>query len=65
VRDRADPWIAGAAATLVSMVLSWRTSFWFDKAATIAAANRSEYDILRLLLNFDAMHGLYYFGMHA
>ena len=49
----------------MSTVLSWRPSFWFDEAATIAAANRSQYDILRLLLNFDAVHGLYYLGMHA
>ncbi|MDI3315957.1 MAG: mannosyltransferase [Mycobacterium sp.] len=47
------------------MVLSWRPSLWFDEAATIAAANRSEVDILRLLLNFDAVHGLYYLAMHA
>jgi mannosyltransferase len=65
VPDRADPWIAAAAATLVGMLLSWRPSFWFDEAATIAAANRSEIDILRLLLNFDAVHGLYYLAMHA
>ena len=65
VPDRADPWTAGAAATLVSMLLSWRPSFWFDEAATVAAANRSEVDILRLVLNFDAVHGLYYLAMHA
>jgi mannosyltransferase len=63
--DRADPWLAGVAATLVGVALSWRPSFWFDEAATIAAANRSEIDILRLLLNFDAVHGLYYLAMHA
>ncbi|BCQ10920.1 membrane protein [Mycobacterium heckeshornense] len=65
IPDRADPWLAGVAATLVGMALSWRPSFWFDEAATIAAANRSEIDILRLLLNFDAVHGLYYLTMHA
>ncbi|MBS4728376.1 mannosyltransferase [Mycobacterium sp. SM1] len=65
VAERADPWLAGAAATLVGVLLSWRPSFWFDEAATIAAANRSEVDILRLLLNFDAVHGLYYLAMHA
>lgn len=65
VPDRADAWIVGAAATLLSMLLSWRPSFWFDEAATIAAANRSEIDILRLVLNFDAVHALYYLAMHA
>jgi len=65
VPDRADPWIAAVAATLLAMLFSWRPSFWFDEAATVAAANRSEIDILRLLLNFDAVHGLYYLTMHA
>ncbi|EID14156.1 transmembrane protein [Mycobacterium xenopi RIVM700367] len=65
VPDKADPWIAAVLATLVGMLLSWRPSFWFDESATIAAANRSEIDILRLLLNFDAVHGLYYLAMHA
>lgn len=65
VPDRADAWIAGVGATLVTMLLSWRPSFWFDEAATVAAANRSEIDILRLLLNFDAVHGLYYLAMHV
>ncbi|MGC2654637.1 MAG: mannosyltransferase [Mycobacterium sp.] len=65
VPDRADAWLAGAAAVLVSIMLSWRPSFWFDEAATIAAANRSEIDILRLVLNFDAVHALYYLAMHS
>jgi mannosyltransferase len=65
VPNRADAWIAAVAATLVGMLFSWRPSFWFDEAATVAAANRSEIDILRLLLNFDAVHGLYYLAMHA
>jgi mannosyltransferase len=55
VRERADPWIAGAAVIPPSTVLSWCRSFWFDEAATLAAANRSEFDILRPLLNFDAV----------
>jgi mannosyltransferase len=65
VPDAADPWVAGVAATLLGVMLSWRPSFWFDEAATIAATTRSEYDILRLLLNFDAVHSLYYVAMHA
>jgi mannosyltransferase len=65
VPDRADPWIAAIVATLLGMLFSWRPSFWFDEAATVSAANRSEIDILRLLLNFDAVHGLYYLAMHA
>ncbi len=62
---RADAWVAGAAAMLVGALCSWRPSFWFDEAATIAAANRSEIDIFRLVLNFDAVHALYYLAMHA
>jgi len=62
---RADAWVAGLAAFVIGTVLSWRPSFWYDEAATIAAANRSEVDMLRLLLNYDAVHGLYYLAMHA
>jgi mannosyltransferase len=62
---RADVWVAGLAAFVSSTMFSWRPSFWYDEAATIAAANRSEIDILRLLLNYDAVHGLYYLAMHA
>ncbi len=65
VPDRADAWLAAAAAVLVNVMLSWRPSFWFDEAATVAAADRSEIDILRLVLNFDAVHALYYLAMHA
>ncbi len=65
VPDRADAWLAAAAAVLVSVMFSWRPSFWFDEAATVAAADRSEIDILRLVLNFDAVHALYYLAMHA
>jgi mannosyltransferase len=60
-----DPWIAGLAATTVGAAWAWRPSFWFDEAATIAAADRSTVDILRLVMNFDAVHGLYYLVMHA
>ena len=60
-----DPWIAGLAATTVGAAGSWRPSFWFDESATIAGADRSIIDILRLVPNFDAVHGLYYLAMHA
>jgi mannosyltransferase len=60
-----DPWIAGVAATIVGAAWSWRPSLWFDEAATIAGADRSAIDILRLVMNFDAVHGLYYLAMHA
>jgi mannosyltransferase len=59
-----DPCIAGIVATIVGAAWSWRPSFWFDEAATIAGAERSETDILRLVPNFDAVHGLYYLAMH-
>jgi mannosyltransferase len=62
---RVEPWLAGITATVVAGALSWRPSFWFDEAATIASANRSEADILRMLVNFDAVHAAYYLAMHA
>jgi mannosyltransferase len=60
-----DPWIAALTAFVVSGALIWRPSYWYDEAATISVANRSLPDMLRLLLNVDAVHGLYYLAMHA
>ncbi|TNY35585.1 glycosyltransferase family 39 protein [Thermomonospora catenispora] len=63
---RAVPALAAAAALAVGL---WRITappLWRDEAATLsAAATRSLLDLLRLLGNIDAVHGLYYLFMHA
>jgi mannosyltransferase len=40
-------------------------SLWMDEVATIAAANRPLASLWKMLGNIDAVHGLYYLGMHA
>lgn len=61
----ADPWLAAIIVVVVGVTFSWRPSFWYDEAATISAANRPPGDIPRLIINVDAVHGLYYLTMHA
>lgn len=42
-----------------------RPSLWFDEAATISAATRSIPQLWDLIGHIDAVHGLYYLGMHG
>lgn len=49
----------------VSAAGAARPSFWFDEAATISAGTRSVSELLRMLSNIDAVHGLYYLVMHG
>lgn len=51
---------AGALAMVVSFVGSWIPLFWYDEMATLSAARRSPDELLRLVGNVDAVHGLYY-----
>ena len=54
----------GALAAVVSLAWSWRPSLWTDEAATISAAVRPLPELWRMLGTVDAVHGLYYIGMH-
>lgn len=51
---------AGVLAMVVSFVGSWIPLFWYDEMATLSAARRSPDELLRLVGNVDAVHGLYY-----
>lgn len=55
----------GLLAFCVAFVGSWIPSFWDDEIATISAAGRSPAELVVLLQSVDAVHGLYYFLMHA
>ena len=55
----------GAAAAAVSLAWSWQPSLWTDEAATIGAAARPLPELWRMLGTVDAVHGLYYLGMHV
>ncbi|MFJ2953678.1 hypothetical protein [Streptomyces sp. NPDC087270] len=55
---------------LWTLALGWwgisrQDSVWRDEAATWQAAQRSPADIMHMLGNIDAVHGLYYLLMHA
>jgi mannosyltransferase len=55
----------GAVAAAVSLAWSWQPSLWTDEAATISAAVRPLPELWRMLGTVDAVHGLYYLGMHV
>ncbi|WP_156642284.1 glycosyltransferase family 39 protein [Arthrobacter sp. B6] len=55
----------GLLAFCVAFVGLWIPSFWDDEIATISAVDRSPAQLLVLLQSVDAVHGLYYFMMHA
>jgi mannosyltransferase len=53
--------IAGAA---VSMIGSWIPSLWGDEAASVMSARRPLGSLFMMLTHIDAVHGLYYLGLH-
>jgi mannosyltransferase len=52
-------------AFVIAVAGSWIPSVWFDEAATISATQRSWPQLLQMLTSVDAVHGLYYAGMHV
>lgn len=63
------PWIIAVAFGLVATVIcaagSWIPSLWGDEAATLLSARRPVSTLLPMLFHVDAVHGLYYLGMHG
>lgn len=62
---RRDALAVALLAVVVSAAGAARPSLWFDEAATISAGTRSVLELWRMLLNIDAVHGLYYLLMHV
>lgn len=58
------PTAIGLAAALIGAWRGGTPSLWYDEAATLAVAQRDPAAILRTLGASDAVHGLYYLGMH-
>ncbi|HEY4152758.1 MAG TPA: glycosyltransferase family 39 protein [Pseudolysinimonas sp.] len=54
----------GALAALITWLGSWNPSYWGDEAATVMSAQRPLTALFAELGKVDAVHGLYYFGMH-
>lgn len=63
------PWIIavafGLAATVICAAGSWIPSLWGDEAATLLSAKRPVSTLIPMLFHVDAVHGLYYLGMHG
>ncbi len=59
------PLLIGGVTVLVGAAFSWVPSFWWDEAATVSAADRPLGDLLALLAEWDAVHGLHDILLHA
>lgn len=57
--------VLGAVATGVSSLGSWIPSLWGDEAASAMSAQRSISSLSGMLTHVDAVHGMYYLGLHA
>jgi mannosyltransferase len=60
----AAPLGIGALAFLLSLVAITVPSVWYDEAATISSATRSWSQLWAEIHTLDAVHALYYAGMH-
>ncbi len=65
--DRRDVLLAvtvGAVAFVVSVVGSGNASLWGDEAASVLSAQRPLASLATMVQHVDAVHGLYYLGLH-
>jgi mannosyltransferase len=56
--------VLGVLAAFVTWLGSWNPSYWGDEAATVMSAERPLSTLFAELGRVDAVHGLYYLGMH-
>ncbi len=61
----AVPVIAGLVAMLVTAIGSWVPSLWGDEAASALSAQRSLPSFLHEVTHVDAVHAVYYAGLHV
>ena len=54
----------GGVGVLVSMIGSGTASLWGDEAASVLSAERSVPSLIDMVQRVDAVHGLYYLGLH-
>ncbi|WP_213816607.1 glycosyltransferase family 39 protein [Glaciihabitans sp. dw_435] len=57
--------VVSVAAVLVSAIGSWIPSFWGDEAASVMSANRSVVSLAAMITHVDAVHAVYYLGLHV
>lgn len=65
MQARPVPLFVGIGTALIGTAFSWVPSLWWDEAATISAANRPVGELADVLVEWDAVHGLYYLVMHG
>lgn len=56
--------LLGLLAAAISAVGSWIPSFWGDEAASVMSAQRPLPSLFHMVGHIDAVHGLYYLGLH-
>jgi len=59
------PALVGAFAFVVSLIAIAVPGVWYDEAATISSATRSWPQLFAEIQTVDAVHALYYAGMHV
>ncbi|GAA4168952.1 hypothetical protein [Gryllotalpicola koreensis] len=64
-RAIAVPTAAGLFAVLVTAIGSWIPSLWGDEAASALSAQRSLPSFLHEVAHVDAVHAVYYAGLHV
>ncbi|WP_416393494.1 MULTISPECIES: glycosyltransferase family 39 protein [unclassified Curtobacterium] len=58
------PAVLGTITVLVTATGSWIPSFWGDEGTSVLSAQRSWASLLRMTEHVDAVHGVYYAGLH-
>lgn len=66
VRERGGPGagFAGLVGLVVALAFSWVPGFWYDEAASLAAARRPLASLPHLLSSVDLVHSQYYLLLH-
>jgi len=59
------PASVGLVGLLATFAFAWVPSVWFDESATISATARTWPQLVQMLGGIDAVHGVYYAGMHV
>ncbi|GAA4162103.1 glycosyltransferase family 39 protein [Gryllotalpicola daejeonensis] len=60
----AVPGLAGLLAAVITALGSWIPSLWGDEAASALSAQRSLPSFLHEIVHVDAVHAVYYAGLH-
>ncbi|KQR65958.1 glycosyltransferase family 39 protein [Frigoribacterium sp. Leaf172] len=56
--------VLGLIAAVIPAAGSWIPSFWGDEAASVMSAQRPLPSLFHMVGHIDAVHGLYYLGLH-